>query len=313
MEKKRLAVQFFGHLRTFQNTFESFFENVIEANSQNFEIDIFIHTWDEIEYSFENWHNCKTPQVLGKKLTSEDINFINEKYKPKKFKYTPQLIIDNDEEYTQFTNEKIKFSNIKNVYYSKFEVNNLRKEYEKENNLFYDYILYARGDILFEKKFDLNAVLKIYETELKGIESTENKLFFSGCHRDLEVKEEKLIASSDILYFANSEVINKIADIFLELEEDKKNYQLKNNFLSWEYYFLYKIKQKHITPIQIKYGMRDWKLLRFNDIFDESIKEKEKRKEKFLSLRIRKNYIRFIINKFFIKLDWGNTTNGKST
>lgn len=299
MKKKRLAIQFFGHLRTFKNTYLSFLENVLKTN-KNYEIDIFIHTWDEIEYQEPTWHNTLASEIRGAKLNREDFSFIEEKYKPKKIKVTKQLSVEKEEEFIQFTSDKAKFSNIFNMFYSKYEVNNLRLEYEKENKVKYDFVLYTRGDVFFKNKFYLDEILKIYENELKSFENFENKLFFSGCYRDLAVKEEKLIAASDIFYFAQPEVINKVANFYLELEKDRTTGVLRDNFLSWEYYLLFKIKQKNIKPIQIKYGMNDWFLLRFNDL-----KKCKKEKKKLFSLRIRKNFIRLILFSSFIKLEWG--------
>ena len=47
MDKKRLAIQFFGHTRTYKKTYESFLKNIVEPNLKDgWQIDIFIHTWD---------------------------------------------------------------------------------------------------------------------------------------------------------------------------------------------------------------------------------------------------------------------------
>ena len=54
---KKIAVQMFGHLRTFEHTYKSFFENLINPNKEDgYEIDIFIHTWDKLEAN-ATYHN----------------------------------------------------------------------------------------------------------------------------------------------------------------------------------------------------------------------------------------------------------------
>ena len=64
---KHLAVQLFGHLRTFEKTFNSFYNNVVKPNEDaGYSIDIFIHTWDEFECTTQQWHNCNLLQK-GKK------------------------------------------------------------------------------------------------------------------------------------------------------------------------------------------------------------------------------------------------------
>ncbi|EAI9747866.1 alpha-2,3-sialyltransferase, partial [Campylobacter jejuni] len=43
--KKKLAIHFFGFIRTFRDTYNNFKLNILDVNSQDYEIDIFIHTW----------------------------------------------------------------------------------------------------------------------------------------------------------------------------------------------------------------------------------------------------------------------------
>ncbi len=44
--KKKLAIHFFGFIRTFRDTYDNFKLNILDVNSQDYEIDIFIHTWE---------------------------------------------------------------------------------------------------------------------------------------------------------------------------------------------------------------------------------------------------------------------------
>ncbi|EAH8660000.1 hypothetical protein EWH67_09410, partial [Campylobacter coli] len=55
--KKKLAIQLFGHMRTYEQTYEKFKENIINVNLQDgWEIDLFIHTWNKFNSSSKSWH-----------------------------------------------------------------------------------------------------------------------------------------------------------------------------------------------------------------------------------------------------------------
>ncbi|WP_086306966.1 hypothetical protein [Campylobacter devanensis] len=84
MTQKRLAIQFFGHTRTYKNTYESFFKYIVEPNQQDgWEIDIFIHTWDMSSSSDGSWHNGRDLFDINP-LNQNDIDDIKRVYKPKK-------------------------------------------------------------------------------------------------------------------------------------------------------------------------------------------------------------------------------------
>ena len=78
---KRIAIQLFGHLRTFEYTFESFKKHILEPNKNcGYEIDIFAHSWEEVEaIDLTRWHNDNSI-MAGKKLTDHQIKFFEENY-----------------------------------------------------------------------------------------------------------------------------------------------------------------------------------------------------------------------------------------
>ncbi|ECL0529988.1 capsular biosynthesis protein, partial [Campylobacter jejuni] len=88
--KYRVAVLFYGHARTFKQTYDSFKKNILDVNKE-IDIDIFIHTWDELEHLDLRHQYKKDLRIAGKPLTQEDINFLKNKYKPLKIKIDKQL------------------------------------------------------------------------------------------------------------------------------------------------------------------------------------------------------------------------------
>lgn len=292
---KRLAIQLFGHLRTFEHTYESFYNNLIKPNEEKgYKIDLFAHVWDEIEYNALQWHNENFPELRGKKLTPEQINFFEENYKPTKWEYTPQLTTEDDTVYPEFTGGKTAYRTMINVWFSKYRVNEIRRKYQEENNIKYDFVMNTRADVQYFSPLLIDEIIKPYETLLKNCETMNNKLFYSGCHRDMPVKEDILLAASDVIYLAKPDVLDKVSLIYPELNKD----ELKNHFMSWEQYLLYQCEKYNIKPIQLGYGLqKDWKILRF--------KKDLKKNFKFLSLRIRKDYLRIVFCNFEVKLTWG--------
>ena len=142
---KKIAIHFFGHMRTYKKTYESFFNNFIKPNLYYANIDIFIHTWDEYQTQYSRHQNRVYASMENKKLSSECIMDIKNIYKPAKIKldtYDPSLG--------------------HGMYVSVKRVNQIRREYEKENNINYDIYIYTRPDILFINPFKLSDYIDFY-------------------------------------------------------------------------------------------------------------------------------------------------------
>jgi hypothetical protein len=82
---KKIAIQLFGHLRTFRLTYKNFIRNIIEVNKKDgYMVDVFIHTWTETDHSDKTWNN---PHGLkrGSEVTEDIINEIYKYYNPKNY------------------------------------------------------------------------------------------------------------------------------------------------------------------------------------------------------------------------------------
>jgi len=145
-KNKKLAICISGYLRTFKECYPSILKNVIQDN----DCDIFIHTYDKIGNS-SGW---RSPIDLSENI---DMNFLESipnikvvaiekwddiKYQFEKFKKLQPYV----------TNINV----ISTIFYKIHQCNELRKQYEKENNISYDLIVRMRGDQIFEKKINLN-------------------------------------------------------------------------------------------------------------------------------------------------------------
>ncbi|WP_141082896.1 hypothetical protein [Campylobacter vicugnae] len=137
-------------MRTYKQTYKSFLDNIIYPNIKDgYMVDIFIHTWDVFNVTDSNaWHAKQNlfPTLSNKPLTKEDMNEVINIYNPKKIVFEK----DNGKQAQRY--HKIR------------AVNQLRLEYEKENNIKYDFFLTTRPDIYFLKPFRLNEYLNFYAT-----------------------------------------------------------------------------------------------------------------------------------------------------
>ncbi|MDL0089932.1 hypothetical protein NYG85_11250, partial [Campylobacter sp. PS10] len=186
-ECKRLAIQFFGHTRTYKKTYESFFKYIVEPNKNDgWEIDIFIHTWDMTSSDAKTWHSGRN-NFIETPLTQETKDEIKTIYNPKVF------VVEHLE------------AGVNGRYETKRKTNKLREKYEIENNIKYDYILYARLDILFAKPLRLQTYIDLYNNgAMKNFSLPEKHCFapFNPFFR-MPVIDMRYVNEGDILYFAN--------------------------------------------------------------------------------------------------------------
>lgn len=143
----KTAVCISGHLRTFIENFPSVKENLLDK----MDCDVFIHTWDILGLSYR-W----TDADLHVTNTHQLVHKINEMYSPK------ALIIENTRNFTvkpimqQRLIDHRDIPGILSMYYKVEECNNLKKDYEKQNNFTYDCVVRFRGDLYLEQPLPID-------------------------------------------------------------------------------------------------------------------------------------------------------------
>lgn len=198
--KRKLALCFFGHLRTYEQTHEAFFQNLIKPNEKEWDIDIFIHTWDEFEKSGFAWHN-HLEKLNGKKLEAKDIEKLRQIYKPK------ALLIE-----TLLQDRGGGISLLKSQ--------ELARTYAKEQNLHYDYTLVTRADLYFQTPLHLNTFIDFYTTnETMQKFALPQKHIFSASNffARMPVADARYFCEGDLLCFGNFNPLN-----FCSSQNDKE-------------------------------------------------------------------------------------------
>ncbi|EAI3897837.1 TPA: hypothetical protein ACV154_001744, partial [Campylobacter jejuni] len=184
---KKLAIQLFGHMRTYELTYQKFRENIIEVNLRDgWEIDLFIHTWDKFNSSSKSWHENLNLFSNNNYLTKEDKNKIQRLYNPKFLSIEPLE------------------DGVHGGLLSKIRGNELRKQYSNNN---YTYILYTRPDLLFINPFRIDTFLSIYlQGAYKNIGLPKKHTFCcNNFFRGRKVADPRILNEGDLIYFSDVE------------------------------------------------------------------------------------------------------------
>lgn len=267
----KIAVQFYGHLRTFEKCAQSIRTQLLDIHN----CDVFIHTWSETEHRTQTWHNQKSKISPVNDTT---ISKIQKLYLPKKICIEQQKVPLNDVLIPCLHNPKkfqISLSGLNFMLYSQQKVNDLRKKYQQKNKVKYDLVIMLRPDIMLNTPLPLEAIQKQHILN-------QNKNIRYAIARFLENKDFPIVCNnaSDILYFSTPDIMDNIVDC-LEKINFKKN---KNAFWNPETFIDDTLSQNGIYSKYLTYTYnKDWKILR--------PRHWEFNRKKIISLRIRKNIL----------------------
>lgn len=252
---KHLAIQLFGHLRTFEHTIDKFKQFVLDPNIQeSYQVDLFIHTWDQIDHQTINWRN-PDGHVLDDSSFAEQR--ICELYHPKKLVVEKQLEIEEQILIEKIGGVKRSIKGCLNNAYTVYKVNELRKAYEAETGVRYDWVLQTRPDIIFKTPLSI----KDYEAAYSDnhLPLPEDAIFY-GCNlfNRAKVQDDRLICGSDIIYFAKPDCMNKAVSLYTDFNG---NIDI-NNFYCFDYWWLSYWKKQGLQTIPVKYlHGQDWFVL----------------------------------------------------
>ncbi|MPB08624.1 galactosyltransferase [Campylobacter lari] len=187
--KGRLAICFFGHLRTYEITHKFFISNIINVNIlDGWHIDIFMHTWDKFQTQYSRHSESVYLSLTEKEVTSKDILDIKNIYSLKQVKvetYNPK--------------------NGHGMFLSVKAVSELRRSYENTNSIKYDYILYTRPDILFLNPFRISDYIDNYITFHSNRLGIPQKITFSviNIFVHLNFLDPRFINEGDLCWINN--------------------------------------------------------------------------------------------------------------
>ncbi|RTH82758.1 hypothetical protein C3I39_08870, partial [Campylobacter jejuni] len=269
----KIAVHLYGHLRTFERTFKSFFDNIINVNKKDgWEIDIFIHTWDVFNITDPNvWHAKQNlfPNMSGKKLSDLDRLKMLDIYNPVRYK------IDQDPGKPMGRYESVR------------RAMKLRFEYEEENNIQYDYYLTTRPDLYFLKPLRIQDYIKLYELQpnLKNIGMPE-KINFCSCWYfripgNLPILDPRFPNESDLLWFGNY-CSNKGFDPLIAFRENR---EIINVFIKYRFNMDFVLCREAIKNYDYYKLMTKSEIDQFNNTIQKLNSDNQRLQQQYITLQ----------------------------
>ena len=257
----KIAVQMFGHLRTFEKCASSLQKNLIDL----YDCDVFMHTWDETEHRTQTHHKNKSKV---KKVDAEFIEKLKKLYSLKSIKVEHQNVQDMGNIQCQ-CNKKSKISvfGLSCMYHSQNEVNNLRKQYQKEHNIAYDYVIFIRPDICLNRPFILDTLNK----ELILTKQNKENIKFAAHGRYINDFALSTDAGTDILFVATPNTADCICETLQHIDFSKYEDSLWNpeNMVTQE------LEKQNIKTYPLMYqGNTDWFIFREKKILKNLLKLK---------------------------------------
>ena len=232
----KLAILLHGHMRSYEKTFSSYKKMLRKLKKQFERCDVFLHTWDTKEPNTKTWHPI--PPDINDVITEDTVQNM---YTPTKMLLESQIIEKPNKTLFGICYEGLKYSA-----YSAYAANNLKKDFEKENNFVYDVVIKIRPDVEFYTDFFLE-------------ELQENDCIWT-CQQFTKR------SAIDVVVFSNSESMNKVCDYYEKFDDLMKNLdkisndlRSMNNESVFDYYLGCLAETKKVS----KYVMpRDWRLFR---------------------------------------------------
>jgi len=212
----KIAVQIFGHLRTFERCASSLKEHLLDRYPDH---DLFLHTWDRIESETTSHHErfC-----LPSPVDAETLATVERLYHPKRMAVehqTPREMGD-----LAFANGKrIAISGIRYMFASMQRANQLREVYSAETGTTYDVVVAVRPDIALYKALDLEMFLAYSRPPTLPNDETTRTRYAAFGPTPLILNDLRGLPATDLLFFARPAVMTRI----LKLADDVDRYDMK--------------------------------------------------------------------------------------
>jgi hypothetical protein len=224
----KLALLITGQPRHIDITYNSIQKNIINILKP----DIFIHAWYDkknnglpIKNSGPTYYkNNKKKYIVDKNTTQKILKY----YNPKKYIIEPQIDCTKFIKQDYYIDKNIYTASplaTYSMYLSLYKCNNLKKKYEIENNIKYDYVIKIRFDILMQDTLNIKNIDLI----------NYNSPFTNGI--------------DDRIFIVSSIISDKICELFNKIDEyyNEEEYKIKYKSLVNE-----KILQYHLYKLNLK-------------------------------------------------------------
>lgn len=231
----KIAIQLFGHLRSFRDTFSYIQENILDI----YDCDVFMHTWSEEEHSDPTWH-----QMEHKKPNPTQRKTIYQHYPLKGLDIEDNANIKGEGFFN--TSNNISLRALKAMLHSQFRVNQIRNNYQKETGVEYDYVITLRPDVMPLTKLDLT----LYEAEFDF--QPECSIHFTNGNHYHYQKTKAIFTplASDLFFLAQPKTMDTLCSAIDDFERYFIDFTNVNDggISSPEASFIERLYQKGVTP-----------------------------------------------------------------
>lgn len=248
----KIAIQMFGHLRTYKQCYEKLFENLINR----YDCDIFIHTWDRVDHNTQTWHDFHASDTGQTK--SELIADIKNTYHPTDLMVETQNIVDMGT--IDCDGKKISLFGMRSMLYGMKMANAMREKYQKKHRIKYDFVVVIRPDIYLIKPLNIESYIQSEDVDADILYTAGNYKRGGPILNDF-----RFIGGSDLCFFARPDIISKIYQNTDAIMRQIKN--KKTSHYGPEYSFVTAIEKLKIRVLLINYlWFKQFTVLRPGDI-----------------------------------------------
>jgi hypothetical protein len=207
----RVAVQIFGHLRTFERCAESLRAHLLDRYPDH---DVFLHTWDRMESETVSHH---APLCEPAPVNERVIAAVEQAYQPKRIAVESQTPREMGN--LAFLNGKrIAISGIWYMFASMQRANRLRESYSAETGASYDVVVAVRPDLALYRPLDLNLFLSYSRPPSVPRDETAFTRYAAFGPVPLILNDLRGLPATDLLFFARPEVMTRVLNIADESE-----------------------------------------------------------------------------------------------
>lgn len=140
----KIALCLSGHLRKFEETYPSLKTYILDK----YDCDIFISTWDQMGYS------CAFKTDANLNSTSLRLSEVENLFKPKKIvvessSFVQELMTQGDQYAPHLIGQPKHVGHMASMFYKIFAANEIRKRYQLDSGIQYDWIIRSRPDLIF--------------------------------------------------------------------------------------------------------------------------------------------------------------------
>ena len=204
-----VAVQLFGHLRTFARCAPALREHLLDRYPQH---DVFIHTWDRLDHETVTHHSFRGAPV---ELDAATRQAVCKAYRPVQMEVGRQIARDLGE-LTFANGKRMAISGIAYMFESMAAANRLREAHSATTGVEYDVVVAVRPDVMLHRPLEIERFLSYCSPPNLPTDETLHTRFTAAGSAAI-LNDLRGLSATDLLFFARPSVMSRIMALGAEL------------------------------------------------------------------------------------------------